>query len=142
MMSLFSLWRDQPSATHPADIHWYRNAHGSFPHLLRLHPERLQLDGLGGVTVLWHAGLSPQWLYAGCSADLGKSLNRLRDNPLLLKYESHGGVYVTWSPVREEYRSGVTTFLRHRLKPLIAETLENEDGPDLTAKPIAVLPPL
>ncbi len=124
----------------PAHVPWHHDQNGYYPRLIPLHPALEGLDGVGGVYLLWHRGLDPHWIYIGATSDLGKSLSRARDAEKVLEFEVHGGVYVTWTPIKTQYRDGVVNYLRHTLKPLIIENMD-DDRRDATAPFVPVLPP-
>lgn len=126
--------------TRPADVPWERDPRGYYHRLLRLHPNEAGLTGVGGVYVMWHRGLHPKWLYAGATNDLGKAIGEARDRQMVLKVESFGSVYVTWAPIKPEFRDGVALYLRSKLDcefDLIFET----DHLDPDAEPVPVLAP-
>ena len=128
---------EQKPAVH---VPWHRDANGYYPRLLPLHPSEEGLDQVGGVYMLWHRGVEPQWIYIGATNDLGESLSRARDAEMILDFETRGGIYVTWTPIKTEYRDGVVNFLRHTLHPLLTENIDDERR-DATAAFIPVLPP-
>jgi hypothetical protein len=140
-MSLMSLLRDAPGAGgRPVDVLWQRDARGFYPRLLAFDAEELGLTGVGGVYVLWHRGQSPRWIYIGASNDLGQSIERARDAEDVLTFETHGRIYVTWAPIKPEFRDGVVNYLRSTMEPLVTDTLES-DVSNPSAEPIAVLSP-
>jgi hypothetical protein len=54
-----------------------------------------------------------------------------------MDYEVNGGLYVTWSLIRDEYQPGVVKYLSSLMKPLV----ENPDLPFIDEDPIPVLAP-
>jgi hypothetical protein len=139
-MSLISLLHHghDSAAGKPEAVPWKRDSRGYYPRLLRIDPDSLAEEG--GVYVLWHRGLHPQWIYVGATSDLGVSLGRARDAEIVLNYEPLGGVYVTWAPIRPEFRDGVVNFLRDTLNPLITDNMD-DDRRDPGATPIPVVSP-
>jgi hypothetical protein len=127
-------------AGHPADVLWQRDERSYFHRLLRLHPSEAGLSGVGGVYVLWHRGTRPQWIYVGATDDLGEAIDQARDAPEVLNFEGRGSVYVTWSPIKSEYRVGVVAYLRTTLTPEI-DAVFDSDYFTAGAAPIAVIPP-
>ena len=103
----------------PVDPGWYRNNRGKFPELLILDPEEAGLSGKGGVVLVWHGGIRPEWVYVEHSTDLAKTLHEVGNNKEINYFESSGGLYVTWAFVVEEYRAGVVRFLQENLPTLI-----------------------
>ena len=118
------------------DPQWGRNKTGKFPRPVHFDPEASGLVGVGGIYVAWHAGVRPRWIYVARAADLAASFHALADNQAVMAYDINGGVYVTWSRIREEFRDGVVRYLTDSLRPLVA----NPNAPR-KAEPIAVLAP-
>lgn len=119
---------------------WQRDERGYFHRLLRLHPAEAGLSGIGGVYVLWSRGVHPKWIYAGATDDLGEAISQARDTQQVLLYEGHGSVYVTWTPIKAEYRDGVALYLRTTLNPEISSVFAT-DRLTADATQIAVFPP-
>ena len=146
MVFMTRLKADKPSAgpltqgLAPADIPWQRDERGYYHRLLRLRPRDAGLFGTGGVYVIWHRGVRPRWIYIGASKDLGEAIDRARDSEAVLGYEAFGGVYVTWAPVRQEFRDGVVAYLRASLEPEL-DLVFASVSLDLTAAHIPVQPP-
>lgn len=126
----------------PVDIGWVRNRKGQFHNMLRLDTIAESLRGEGGVYVIWHGGLKPDWLYVGFSSDLGRQIDPLIDDPRFEDYAARGGVYVTWALVKEEFRHGIVRYLTEALTPEIDNPAAGPlcDGPDRVV-PIAVYLP-
>ncbi len=101
------------------DPKWVRSAKKRFHRFLRLDPEGEGLTRTSGVYVIWHAGVRPAWIYVGRSADLAAALHHHGHNRAITKHEVHGGLYVTWALVREEYQDGVVKYLTDSLKPRV-----------------------
>ena len=140
VMSLLSLLRDDHAHKAPADVQWHHDVRGYYPRLLRIRPNHDGLDGTGGVYVLWHRGATPHWLYVGATDDLAQAIERARDNDDVLKWEPHGGVYLTWAPIKPEFRDGVVNYLRANIAPMIPGNIEGDANNPL-AESIAVIPP-
>lgn len=139
-MSLLSLiMKESPPPSGPVDPKWRRNERGYFHRLLSLEVESLNLGGVGGVYAIWHRGVRPEWVYVGATTDLGSAILAASHNADITDYEINGGLFVTWTPIVEEYRDGVVNFLRKQLKPVIDEV--PGEHIDASAQPIAVLPP-
>ncbi len=119
---------------------WQRDERGYFYRLLRLHPAEAGLSGIGGVYVMWSRGVHPKWIYAGATEDLGEAIGQARDDQQILTYEGRGSVYVTWSPIKAEYRDGVALYLRATLSPEINVNFPT-DHLAANAAQIAVFPP-
>lgn len=115
MGSIFGTKEKKPA---PAPLNWARNKNGNFFKFVTLRAERAGIAG-GGIFVLWHSGVKPRWVMVGASTDLAKDIGKLLDDEELLEYNVHGGLFVSWAPVRPEYHAGVIKFLRESMKPLI-----------------------
>jgi len=69
--------KNAPMFTKPVDPGWVFPPEGGFFPFLDLDPEAYNLGGAGGVFLIWHAGVHPEWVYAGghkrlsCSAARG-----------------------------------------------------------------------
>lgn len=135
-MALFG--RKKPTIpTRPTPVDWGRNPRGQFYKFLTFDPEKAGLKGVGGVYVLWHSGVQPRWVYVGHSIDIAADLDALADNDEVMEYNSRGGLFVTWAPIKPEYRQGVLRFLTESMEPLI----ENPKAARITEEPVPVLVP-
>ncbi len=124
----------------PMDIPWEKNDKGRFWKLLMVRPDAVGLGGRGGVAAFFRRGLKPGWVFVCAADDLGALIERAQDNTEITGYEARGGVFVTWSFVKSEYRDGVVAHLRRTLKPEISTCAL--DGNDTYAvDPIPVNPP-
>lgn len=143
MLKLFRFKSDEADApVGPiADVNWARNRKGRFHNVLRLDPIAEGLAQKGGVFVIWHGGVKPDWLYVGMSDDLARDLEPLLERDELEEHVRHG-VYVTWAFVSPEYRRGVFRYLNETLTPEIENPAAKSvcSGPG-RAVPIAVYPP-
>ena len=119
----------------PMDPRWAKSGKGRFHRFMRLDPEAQGLSGVGGVFVVWHAGAKPKWVRVGRSGDLAATFHQLTEDDGVMAYESSGGLYVTWSLIRPEFRDGVVRFLSDRFDPLLG------DGGVGKAAPVPVLAP-
>jgi hypothetical protein len=128
------------AAAAPIDPKWVRAPNGSFHQLLEVDPDALGIRGVGGVFVVWHGGIRPQWVYAGESPNIARALEALVDDPEVTQYKTNGGLFVTWSLVKEEFRRGVLLHLTRALKPLVLNPRAPTEETEHT-KPIAVLVP-
>ena len=103
----------------PMDPNWATSARGRFHRLIRLDPEAEGLSRLGGVYVVWHAGVRPEWVFVGHTEDLADTFHHVGRNSDIMEFEINGGLYVSWCLIREEYRDGVVRHLHDTLKPLV-----------------------
>ncbi|MBF0167081.1 MAG: hypothetical protein HQL45_05570 [Alphaproteobacteria bacterium] len=128
------------SKTPPIDPAWGKSPKGHFYRLAHLEPDEVGLPGLGGVYVVWHKGVRPEWLYVAATEDLGKALMQALEDTDISSYEPRGGLWCTWAPIRPEFRNGVVLYLRKLLKTVIPPKPadEIEEG---SVQPVAVLPP-
>lgn len=120
-----------------SDPHWVQMATGRFHRFLRLDPEAEGLSGVAGVYVIWHAGVRPGWVYVGRGADLAASFHYLVHNKDVMRNEVHGGLYVSWALIREEYQEGVVKYLTDTLRP----SVENPEFRRADVVPIPVIAP-
>jgi len=121
-----------PKITKSIDPKWAKSPKGSFNQLLRFDPEDANIRGVGGVYIAWHGGVKPAWVYAGETPDLARSIGEMIDNDDITQYEINGRLYVSWSPVMEEYRRGVVLFLTKTLKPLVENARAPKEETDTT----------
>ncbi len=131
-MSLFGDKTDRPKITNPIDPKWVRSPKGGFYQLLQLDTDEANLDGVGGVYIVWHGGVKPAWVYAGESPNLARAINEVADNEDVTQYEVNGKLYVSWSPVLEEYRRGVVLYLTQVLKTLVENPRAPKEESDTT----------
>ena len=103
----------------PMDPNWATSARGRFHRLIRLDPEAEGLSRVGGVYVVWHAGVRPAWVFVGHTEDLADSFHHVAGNDDIMGFDVNGGLYVSWCLIREEYRDGVVRHLQDTLKPLV-----------------------
>jgi hypothetical protein len=127
----------QPPAGPPEDPKWSRSASGLFRRFSKVDPEAEGLEGKGGVFVIWHGGLRPQWVYTGFSTDLAKALHDIADVDEVMDLEVNGGLFVTWAFIKEEFRGGVVKYLNEAMDPVV----ENPAAATLEDTPIAVIFP-
>lgn len=117
--------------TEPVDPGWIRSARGNFLNLLSMDPEEAGLSGKGGVYLVWHGGVRPEWLYVGHSNDLAKSLHEAGNNKEIGSFQEMGGLFVSWAFVLDDYRPGVVRFLQENLPTIIptANTYDDDTMP-------------
>lgn len=109
----------EPVFTGTMDPKWARNPKGKFYRLFDLDPDEAGLAGVGGVYVIWHAGVHPEWVFVGETADLSRTLAAAADNDDIQQYEVNGHLFVTWSLVLEKFRPGVVLYLSQTMGPLV-----------------------
>lgn len=140
-MGLFSVSAsDSAPSQVQADPSWARTPKGHFFRLSHLEPDQLGLVGLGGVYVVWHKGVKPEWVYVGQSDDLSVALTRALDDEDVYDYEPRGGLWCTWATIRPEYRDGAVAYLRRLLNPVIEPRPGDELDPE-SVELIAIQPP-
>ncbi|MSO88620.1 MAG: hypothetical protein EXQ89_01360 [Rhodospirillaceae bacterium] len=118
-----------------SDPQWRRNAKGKFFRLADIDPPADMPEG-GGVYVIWHGGVKPQWIVVGHNRNLRDHVEKIKKDQEVRSYEVNGGVFVTWSPIIENHRDGVVNYLIQVLKPVKSSVTR-----DANAKPIAVYIP-
>lgn len=98
------------------------------------------MHGLGGVYVVWHKGVRPEWVYVGATDDLAQALARALDDDEIFAYEPRGGLWCTWALIRPEYRNGAVAYLRRLLNPVVDPRAGDELDLD-AVQPVAIQPP-
>jgi len=78
---------------------WVRSPKGRFYQLLNMVPDELNLRDVGGVYVIWHGGVRPQWVFVGKTPSMTHALNKAIVNPDITQYDVNGKLYFSWSPV-------------------------------------------
>jgi hypothetical protein len=137
-MALFGSDDEKPAKiTTPVDPNWVRTPEGRFLPFLELDPEELGLNKVGGVFLIWHGGVRPQWVYAGHAKDLASAFHQAGNNKDITYYDNNGGLFVAWALVKEPYRAGVVKYLDQSFKTLVENTTDFNDK----TEPIPVLPP-
>lgn len=133
-MGLFA--RGKSAGRRPVDPQWVRNPKGSFYRFNTFDPESAGLRGIGGVYVVWHSGMKPRWVAVGQADDLAKALDALFDDEDVMSHSVHG-LYVTWAPIKAEYRAGVVKFLAEAMSPAVPPPVPK----DSKIEPVPVLTP-
>lgn len=128
---------DVPAFTDPVDPGWVYAPGGGFFSFLEMDPEELGLSGQGGVYLIWHAGVKPEWVFAGHTNDLAAALHADGNNKDITNYEKHGGLFVAWAPVKPPYRPGVVKYLELSFKTEVP----NPGAYDDKTRPVPVTPP-
>lgn len=128
-MSLFGFGgKEEPERiSEPVDPNWVHTRSGAFPSLLSMDPEEMGLNKVGGVYLIWHAGVRPEWVYAGHSKDLAAALHHAGNNRDINYYEKNGGLFVAWALVKEQYRPGVVKYLQETFKTQVENTTDFTD---------------
>lgn len=142
-MGIFGFGRDDdaeedvPAITTPVDPGWAQTPEGGFFPLLEMDPEEIGLSGVGGVFLIWHGGMRPEWVFAGHDKNLASALHLAGNNREINYFEKNGGLFVSWAPVKEPYRPGVVKYLEQSFKTLVPNPgLYTEK-----TRPVPVLPP-
>lgn len=137
-------WKSKGSAQitpkAPVDVEWQRDERGYYYRLLRLHPAEAGLVGVGGVYVMWSRGVHPKWIHVGATGNLGEAIGWARDAQEVLAFEGRGSVYVTWAPIKADYRDGVAIYLKDKLSPELPQPFP-PDHAKAEATPFPVIPP-
>lgn len=138
-MALFGTNDDNtPQFTDPVEPNWVHTPDGGFLHLLSLDPEELGLGNLGGVYLIWHGGVKPEWVYTGHTKDLAAALHQAGNNEDINYYDKNGSLFVAWAPVKEPYRPGVAKYIEETFQTLIPNPGSFTDS----TVPVPVLPPV
>ncbi|WNK00665.1 hypothetical protein L2D14_04400 [Thalassospiraceae bacterium LMO-JJ14] len=138
MFGIFKKKKPAPAYSGPPiDPKWERNKQGKFFRLSHLDTRAEGLQGYGGVFVIWHSGVKPQWVYVGASDDLAQAINAASDDGDIMSYEVNGGLFVSWAPILKLRRNGVMRFLIEAMQPVV----ENPDAKGIKDGPISVIVP-
>lgn len=132
--------KNKPAAAYtgpPIDPNWERNKKGKFYRLSHLDTAAAGLQGYGGVFVIWHSGVKPQWVYVGASDNLARAIDAAAEDDDIMSYEVNGGLFVTWSPILKLRQNGVLRFLAEAMKPAV----ENPAVKSINDGPINVVVP-
>lgn len=124
----------------PVDPSWVRSPKGHFHRLARLEPDQIGLPGQGGIYVIWHKGVKPEWVYVAAAEDLAQALMRALDDEDIVSYEPRGGLWCSWSFIRPEYRDGAVLYLRNLLNPVVLPRIGDEVDPE-SVTPVPILAP-
>lgn len=126
---------EQQSAIEPRDPQWATSPAGKYYRLVHLDPAKAGLKGVPAVFVIWHSGVRPRWVYVGRTENLAASVEIISDNDDIMQYEVNGGLFITWSLIREKMQPGVIEYLTTVLEPLVA-------GPRGSGKRVTPVPVL
>jgi len=122
----------------PVDPGWAHNSKGGFHSFLEIDPEELNLSGASGVYLIWHAGVRPEWVYVDESNDLASDFHDAGTNTEITHFEGNGGLFVSWAPVRPEYRKGVVKYIETNFITLVKSACAYTNE----TKSVPVSPPL
>lgn len=137
-MGLFGSDDDEPAKfTQPVDPNWVRTPQGTFLPFLTLDPEEMGLSGMGGIFLIWHGGVKPQWVYAGHSTDLAAAFHQVGNMSEVNEYEVNGGLWVGWAPVKQPYRAGAVKYMDEHFNTLV----KNEGAYNAKTEPVPVIAP-
>jgi hypothetical protein len=76
-------------------------------------------EGLEGVYIIWHAGVSPATVRVG--QGVIKERLAVHRNDKDIQSFSDLGLYVTWASVATFYRDGIEAFLAEQLNPKVGD---------------------
>lgn len=139
-MGLFGRKKSAPAKGYdgpPIDPDWARNRNGKYFRLIRFDPVVEGLRGIGGVFVIWHSGVKPRWVYVAMTNDLAPDMEAAMDRDDIMEYDINGGLFITWSPIKPEFRPGVFRYLHENMDTLVP----NPEAKGVKADPIRVLQP-
>lgn len=111
----------------------WQPSQGGYPRLMALEQDELDgLQGIGGLYVLWHRGVRPQWLAVNHTEDLCAALKAAQIDPDILLYDQNDGVFVTWAECLREQRLGAVQYLHSALEPALAEPVSEPEASNST----------
>jgi len=138
-MALFGSNNDKTERiTEPVDPNWVHTPEGAFLPFLSIDPEEIGLSRVGGVYLIWHGGVRPEWVYAGHTKDMAAAFHHAGTNKEITYYEQNGGLFVAWALVKEPYRPGVVKYIQESFKTLVPNTGDFNDK----TVPVPVTPPI
>lgn len=129
-----------PTKDEIMSIPWEKNAKGRFCKLMHLRVSQYDFAGRGGVVVFFHRGVKPGWVHVCATDDLETLIEDAKDDSDIMAYERRGGVYVTWSYVKPNFRDGVVAYLRQYLDVSVP-TASLDHHKTYLVKPIKVKAP-
>jgi len=130
-----------PTEDEVMTIPWEKNAKGRFCKLMYLRVSQYNFSGRGGVVVFFHRGVKPGWVNVCATDDLETLIEDAKDDPDIMEYERRGGVFVTWSYVKPNFRDGVVAYLQKHLDVAVLSTALDHHK-EYLAEPIEVKPPV
>lgn len=139
-MGLFGRKKDKPAKGYdgpPIDPEWARNRNGKFFRLIHFDPVVEGLRGIGGVFVVWHSGVKPRWVYVAMANDLAPAMEAVMDRDDIMEYDINGGLFITWSPIKDKFRPGVLRYLHENMDTLVP----NPEAKGIKNEPIRVMQP-
>ena len=125
------------ATTDKTNPHWSRTPTGKFHRMLLVDPQKLGLNGVSGIVVVWHGGIKPEWVYVDKSSDIAQSIDHFLDNDDIMAYDKRGGNYVAWALIRPEYQDGVLKYLLESMQPLV----DHPRPPGKKVEPLPVFAP-
>ncbi|PCI41170.1 MAG: hypothetical protein COB46_04565 [Rhodospirillaceae bacterium] len=108
-----------PVFSKPVDPDWVLTPNGGFFSFLDLDPEAYNLNGAGGIYLIWHGGVRPEWVFAGASTDLATDLHDAGENAEISYYEQSGGLFVAWALIKPEFRQGAVKYMEEFFTTLV-----------------------
>jgi len=126
-----------PVFKEPVDPGWVLNPDGTFHSFLDLDPEAENLSGVGGVYLIWHAGVRPEWVYAGKTNDMASDFHAAGTNSEINVYDANGGLFVAWALIKDEYRSGIVKYIEENFKTIVPNSSCYNDN----TQSVPVIPP-
>ncbi len=143
---MLSIFKSNKTATkssgisEPIAIEWAKTEEDKYFNLLSLKIEEMGLEEMGGIYMIWSAGLKTSIVYIGVTDNLIKSINIAKDNPEILSYHEKGTLGITWSPIQEKYRNRIVSYLNIIMPPL-KSSIPELDGGFVQEAPFPVIPP-
>jgi hypothetical protein len=128
---------EQQTAMEPRGPKWATSPAGKYYRLVHLDPTKAGLKGVPAVSVIWHSGVRSRWVYVSRIKNPAASVEIISDNDDIMQYEVNGGLFITWSLVREKMQLGVIEYLTSVLESLVA----SPKGSVKRVTPVPVLMP-
>ncbi len=140
---MFSLSKKNKRPSIPSEavvIDWAKTEEDKYYNLLALKPKELNLDGFGGVYIVWYIGLTTTVIYTGITDDFVATFELVRENTEILAFHEKGNLGITWAPIQEKYRNRIASYLRLIMPPLLVSVPEIDNN-FTEETPFPVVPP-
>ena len=99
------------------NVKWIKCQGDAYCPLNTVNLEHEHFNGLEGVYIIWHGGLTPTTVFVGHGA-IRERLAFHRSDPAVQVF-SNLGLFTTWAAIPQQEQIGVQQFLMNQLKPKV-----------------------